>query len=97
MLQVDKEKLRTTAIAVRSKNNSISHSFGEIQTAVVQMDTVWNGSASQNAIEAYNRLKNTYCSPRSNALESVARVLECIANGYEVTEEVNTSLSDRFM
>ena len=57
MIRVDKEKLRTTAIAVRSRNNSISHAFGEIQTAVVQMDTVWNGSASQNAMEAYNRLK----------------------------------------
>lgn len=96
MVQVDKDKLRTTAIAIRSKNNSITHAFGEIQTAVVQMDTVWNGSASQNAMEAYNRIKNTYCTPRSNALESVARILDSIANGYELTEETNTSLSDRF-
>lgn len=96
MVQVDKDKLLGVAIAVRTKNNSISQAFGETQTAVMQMNTVWSGSASQNAMEAYNRLKNTYCSPRSDALESVARVLDSIANGYEMTEEINTSLSDRF-
>ncbi len=96
MIQVDKGKLLVAANMVRTGNSGISQAFVEVQTAVSQMDTVWNGSASQNAIEAFNRLKNTYCSPRHNALESIARVLNCIANGYEVTEEKNASLSDRF-
>jgi len=96
MIQVDKEKLLRAATKTQVSNGRIHTAFGEVETSVSRMDAVWSGAASQNAVTAFSRLKNNYCSPRYNTMESVARILNCIANGYAITEETNTSLSDRF-
>lgn len=96
MTKLDTQLLMSAAAEIRSKNNTISCAFDRPLRAAETMDRNWDGSAAYNAVTAFNKLKNRYPSARYNALENAARALVAIANGYEMTEDKNESIADRF-
>ncbi len=96
MTKVDTAALTSAAASIRATNARIANAFDTLQNKASVMDAAWDGSAAQNAMTAFNRLKSLYPQPRFNALESAARVLDAIASGYNCTEEKNTSLAAQF-
>lgn len=96
MTKVETQLLMSAASQIKKKNKAIADAFDAPVDAAKAMDRSWDGAAAGNAISAFNNLKGRYPSARSNALESAARVLVAIANGYEMTEEKNESIADRF-
>ena len=96
MTKVDTKLLMSAASQIRTKNKAIADAFNSPIDAAKAMDRSWDGAAAGNAVSAFNKLKSRYPTDRSNALESAARVLVAIANGYEMTEEKNESIADRF-
>lgn len=96
MTKVDTQLLLAAATQIRTKNNAISGAFDKPLRGAEAMGRVWDGAAAGNGISAFQKLKSCYPSARYNALENTARTLVAIANGYEMTEEKNESLADRF-
>ena len=95
MTKVDIDLLQNTAETVRTQNNRIRDAFQNPKKAATTMDTEWNGSASQNAMQAFYKLCQ-YTTPRYNVLENFAKSMDTIAAGYTKTENTNVSLADQF-
>ena len=96
MTKLDTQLLMRAATEIRVKNRTISDAFDRPQRSADIMDRNWDGLAAYNAVAAFNKLKNRFPAARYNALENAARVLVAIANGYEMTEDKNESIADRF-
>lgn len=96
MTYVDTQKLTDVSGSIRSTNARIANAFAAVERNASSMDSAWNGNASQNAMTAYYRIKNTFPQPRYNSLESAARALDAIATGYNTTEEKNKTLAEQF-
>lgn len=96
MTYVNINKLAGVSDSVRTTNNRLANAFSLVQEKANIMDSAWNGSASQNAMTAFYKIRNTHHQQRYAALESVARVLDAIATGYTKTEEKNTTIADQF-
>jgi len=92
---INTDLLQKTALSVRNQNNTIRDTFSSVYQAAQKMDTTWNGSASQNAMQAFYKL-NQYASSRYSVLESLASAMVTLASGYSATEKTNRSLADRF-
>lgn len=95
MIQVKIENAMSAAERIRNQNNKINDIFQKSTRVVENMDANWNGSASQNAMQAFYKVAR-YVSPRYQTIENYAAALEKVAMGYSKTEQSNMSLSNLF-
>ncbi len=96
-LKVNADKVIATANRIKSLNNQMRTDFNNVQNAINSLNNVWDGSASTNAINKFNSIKNSYCDARYNVIDNFVLFLhQQVGEGYKQTESVNKSLADQF-
>lgn len=79
--------LLTAADRIDSLNKQILSDFDDVQAAISKMDQNWDGSGSDSALGAFNKIKSTYVSERHRVVASLPRFMRSqVGESYEQTE-----------
>lgn len=77
-----------TATRIKSINSTIRDDFSTVVNSINTLNRNWDGSASDNAIRAFNTIKETYCENRYRVIDDLTVFLKkSVATSYEVTEQ----------
>ena len=98
-IKVNTAKVRNVADELASLNRGIENDFDNICTAVANMDSSWDGAASNNAVSKFNKLKSECKSStgRKAVMQQHIKFLKVnVAGDYENTENANRDLSSLF-
>lgn len=87
----------TAAGVIENCNNNMNDAVESLQNNINQFGWGWIGPASENAKNAFNELKNSMNTGRSNAMAGYSTILrQAISPGYNETEQTNTTLADNY-
>lgn len=96
-IYINTERVTDTAQIIKVCNDNISAEIEEVERVIQQLNDAWDGMASEAAISKYQNIKKTYYERRYKVMNQYTDYLLTPVNqGYEQTENVNTSLSDAF-
>ena len=96
-LKVDVQKVMAAATSISNANKNIHTSFGTLETSIRTLDSAWDGSASEQAISAFAKIKNDFEDSRQKVMNNYVTFLnKQVGEGYTQTESANTSLADAF-
>ena len=96
-LKINTDAVVSAANNIKLYNTQMRDDFSDVQTAITQLDSVWEGSAATAAIGKFNELRSTYADARYNVLDNYVNfLLQQVGEGYTQTETVNVSLADQF-
>jgi len=96
-IKVNTDIVRTCSDNIRNINNKMRDDFADVEQAMSNLDSVWDGSAAANAISKFNAMKSSYCDARYTVLDNYVNfLLTQIGEGYESTENTNVSLAEAF-
>ena len=96
-INVDTSKVVSTANTISAKNTAIKNDFKSVETAIRQLNTSWNGSASEGAIGAFDNIKNSYCDTRYTVVNDLVKfMLEQVGERYDTTETKLCSAASAF-
>lgn len=95
-------KINTAAVDAAAKNiqninTTINTDFAEMERSIKSLNSYWDGSASNNALNKFNSIKNAFYSDRYTVIKNLVNFLDKqVADGYERTENVIQSTASRF-
>ena len=96
-LRINTDDVRTTAEQLSSINNLLKGRMGPLATKVRGLGSSWEGSAANATISRFSQISGELENARYSVLKNYVLFLrEQIGEGYDVTEEANISLADRF-
>lgn len=96
-LKVNTDQIFATANNLKGINDRLRDDFETVESAIRRLNTYWDGSASNNAMEKFNSLKEAYCEARYIVIDNYVTFLQkIVSENYEIIEEANVSLADQF-
>lgn len=96
-LKINTDAAVTAAGNIKLYNTQMRDGFSDVQTAITQLDNVWESPAATAAIGKFNEIKSKFATNRYNVLDNYANfLLQQVSEGYTQTETVNISLADQF-
>lgn len=89
-VKVDTGKIVSTSKKIVDANVKIENNLSEISKAVSKLNSSWNGKVSNHAINAFNRIRNSYFDTRKDVMYSCVTYLNnVVGTGYEEAEKEN--------
>ena len=96
-LQVNTDVVKAFATDIEVINAQIRDGFFEVQSAINQLDSTWDGRASENSIRVFNDIKAKYTDSRYVIMDNYVKYLkQVVGEGDEQTENANIALADYF-
>lgn len=96
-LKINTDAAVTAAENIKTFNTQINDGFDDVQKAMSQLDSSWDGSAATESIKKFNEIKSNYLEARYNVLDNYSNfLLQLVGAGYVDVETVNLSLADQF-
>lgn len=96
-LKINVDGVRRCAGKIKNYNEHMNSEFDAMQKAINEMDASWDGTASNEAIKAFNSIKKNYKNVRYKVIDNyVAFLYRQIGEGYTLAESQNKSLADAF-
>lgn len=100
-INVNTEVANTTAEEIQNFNQAIDNEFESVKNAMYLLCCNWSGAAAEQANTKFNSLQYEYVenqtTKRANVLKQYVRFIqEEVGEGYEKTEQANSSLADAF-
>lgn len=96
-LRIDTDIVASVVASVRACNSRIRDDFEGIRNAVTELNSNWNSPASANMLKKMQNLDFYYKDTRYNEMDNFTSFLNNqVKEGYEETENANTSLADMF-
>lgn len=96
-LKINTDSAVTAARNIGNINKQIRDGFSSVHSAIKQLDSSWDGSASTKAIRKFSEIKQKYSDARFNVVDNYVKfLLQQVGQGYEQTEQANKSLADAF-
>lgn len=86
-IKIDTSRVDTAATKIASHNSKIRDDFSSVIDAVNVLNRNWDGGASNNAIRAFNHIKETYCNHRFSVINDLVTLLRVqVSSDYQKTE-----------
>ena len=96
-VHVHSEGINASAGRLAKTNDSIRDSFEDLKKSIGQLDSSWDGCASEYAIRKFFEIDKEFSKKRYDAFASYVDHLRAVVNpGYAETESKNVSLADSF-
>lgn len=95
-------KIKASAVSIAASyvddlNKSIHKDLPSLERSISRLDSSWDGSAADAAMDKFRNIINTFSGPRFESLNNFVLYLKApVAEGYTEVEEHNTSLADAF-
>ncbi len=97
LIKVDTARVNAAANQIEQYNKKIKDDFSSVESAIKSLNGVWDGVASERALDAFHGLKDAYQEPRFNVVKNYTDFLHQVVDpGYTQTETTNKSLADAF-
>ncbi|MDM5329943.1 WXG100 family type VII secretion target [Neobacillus sp. CF12] len=97
LIKVDTGRVAAAATTIAAYNNRIRDDFSSVESAIRALNSVWDSSAAEQAMDSFYNIKNTYHEPRYTVMNNYVKFLQQqVDPGYTQTETVNTFLADLF-
>ena len=97
-LKISTDAAVAAAAAIRTLNQDMQSEFEAVKNAVDRLDGVWDGQAAGKAVSGFKQFQAEYPAARYQVVENLANfLLQQVGQGYQNTEEVNTTIADDFM
>jgi uncharacterized protein YukE len=97
LIKVDTGTVAAAATTIATYNNRIRDDFSSVESAIRALNSVWDSSAAEQAMDSFYNIKNTFHEPRYTVMDNYVKFLQQqVDPGYTQTETVNTFLADLF-
>ena len=96
-IKVDTSKVEIAAAKIEAYNKKIRDDFAPVNDALNVLNRNWDGSASDNAIHAFNSIKDGYLDSRYIAINNLVSFLRVqVGSNYTETEKRIKTAADAF-
>ena len=96
-IKINTLKVNSAASNISRINGNIRDDFSAVTSAINVLDRNWDGSASDNAIRAFNSIKESYCDYRYSVINDLVVFLRNqVSTNYENTEQKVQTAADLF-
>lgn len=96
-IKIDTAAVASAAAVIDQKNKDIRNAFPEVESRVNGLAGYWEGDASACAQRSFRILRDTYCQPRYDDIDSLVRFLQVqVGQGYENTEKIVSAAAAAF-
>ncbi len=97
LIRINTDKVLDIANVMSGLNEDLQNTLTETQKTVNDLYEIWKGEASEATREAINQFANDYFQNYKDLIDSYIEFLrKNVAEGYEETENLNTSLAEAF-
>ena len=96
-IKINTAKVNSAASNISRINGNIRNDFSAVVDSINTLNRNWDGSASDNALRAFNTIKETYNENRYKVLDDLTLFLKnCVDPSYESTEQNIQSAASAF-
>lgn len=96
-IKVDTGRVKTAATTIANYNNRIRDDFSSVESAMRALNSAWDSTAAEQAMDSFYNIKNTFHEPRYMVMDNYVKFLQQqVDPGYTQTETVNKFLADLF-
>ncbi len=96
-IKIDTAIVLSSAAKIHAINCTIRDDFSTVINSINTLNRNWDGSASDNAIRAFNTIRESYYENRYNVLEDLSVFMKNnVAPSYESTEQSIQSAASAF-
>ncbi|MBE6766527.1 MAG: hypothetical protein E7550_02955 [Ruminococcaceae bacterium] len=96
-ISVDTGKVDLAANNIRKYNSKIREDFSEVQSAINSLNSAWDGRACDNAMNAFNNLRDNYRDSRYAVVDNLVVFLkQQVAANYDHTESQIHTAAEAF-
>lgn len=96
-IKINTSKVDSAASNISRINSNIRNDFSAVTSAINVLNRNWDGSASDNAIRAFNSIKESYCDYRYSVINDLVLFLKNqVKANYENTEQKIQTVADNF-
>lgn len=95
-IKINTRQVTATASSIKTLNTKINTDFSEMEQSIKRLNSYWDGTASNNAINRFNAIKNTFYTNRYKAVNNMVSFMNNAADGYEKTETAIQSAAQYF-
>ncbi|WHZ02755.1 WXG100 family type VII secretion target [Neobacillus sp. YX16] len=97
IIKVDTGRVAAAAKNIANYNNRIRDDFSPVESAMRALNSAWDSTAAEQAMDSFYKIKNTFHEPRYTVMDNYVKFLQQqVDPGYTQTETVNTFLADLF-
>ena len=95
-IKINTAQVASTAKSISNLNTKINNDFNQLEKSIKTLNSKWDGTASDNAINKFNSIKNSFYSNRYKTINNMVNFLNNAAEGYEKTETKILSAAEYF-
>jgi uncharacterized protein YukE len=97
IIKVDTGRVAAAAQNIANYNNRIRDDFSPVESAMRALNSAWDSTAAEQAMDSFYNIKNAFHEPRYTVMDNFVKFLQQqVDPGYTQTETVNTFLADLF-
>ncbi|SDM85065.1 WXG100 family type VII secretion target [Bacillus sp. OK048] len=97
LIKVDTGRVAAAAKNIANYNNRIKDDFSSVESAIRALNSVWDGTAAEHAMDSFYKIKSTFHEPRYTVVDNYVKFLQQqVDPGYTQAEKANTTLADLF-
>ncbi|MCM3694301.1 WXG100 family type VII secretion target [Neobacillus niacini] len=97
VIKVDTRRVAAAAQNIANYNNRIRDDFSPVEAAMRTLNSAWDSTAAQQAMDSFYKIKSNFHEPRYTVMDNFVKFLQQqVDPGYTQTETVNTFLADLF-
>lgn len=86
-IKIDTARVEAAAAKISTYNSKSRDDFSAVVDAIGVLNRNWDGGASDNAIRAFNHIKETYCNHRFSVINDLVTLLRVqVSSDYQKTE-----------
>lgn len=76
LIKVDTGRVAAAATTIAAYNNRIRDDFSSVESAIRALNSVWDSSAAEQAMDSFYNIKNTYHEPRYTVMNNYVKFLQ---------------------
>lgn len=96
-IKISTDQVEAIATSVENSNKKLKQTLEESQTAIKNLNSTWQGEASQATISAYDSFAANFFQNYYDIIDQYVKFLRTnVSADYQATETSNTSLADAF-
>lgn len=97
LAKVDTSKMLITADNIDQINMKIENSAKEVEKNMNRLSSCWSGAAAERIMALYYEIRDNYINVQSNVVSAYSTFIrDGVYVGYDITEDINTELSQEF-
>lgn len=96
-IKIDTAQVMAAADRIATTNSNLRTDFSTVESAVNALNSCWDGSASEKAMNAFYSIRNTLPDARKDVVQSMVSFMKMqVCDGYEKTEAQLSSNASAF-